>query len=628
MCGITGIWAFNEVGRCNLTNLEKSTKSLSHRGPDHHGTFDDYFVGLGHRRLSIIDTSANGNQPMQTPNGRFVLTFNGEIYNYQELRRSLESKGISFQSDSDSEVLLQLYAHEGKNCLQKLNGFFAFAIYDSQEKSLFIARDRMGIKPLLYFQDEFKFAFASEMQAILAYGIEKQLDQEALQYYLQLNYTPAPLTMMKGVKKLLPGHCIEVKAGTVSIEKYYDLPPKETVDHQISYDGAQKKLAAIMEESIQRRLIADVPVGTFLSGGIDSSVITAIASKHTDHLKTFSIGFKGASFFDETKYAELVAKKYATDHTVFWLADEEISENIDRIIDHFDEPFADSSALPVYLLCQKTRGHIKVALSGDGADEIFSGYNKHAAWWNMDHNNVFNRLVRIAAPIAKMFPKSRSGILGNIGRQVLKYAETQPLPVRERYWRLAGISSESEVDKLMIESQESDQNKRDWLSALENYEDINDLLRADTRLVLPNDMLKKVDMMSMANGLEVRVPFLDHEVVDFVFKLPVEFKINKKMRKRLLQDTYRELLPRELYNRSKKGFEMPLLHWLKNSLKGDLQKYLFDREKIESQGLFEWEEIAQLKRQLYSISPGDSHARVWALYIFQKWYRKHFSLGN
>jgi len=624
MCGITGIWAFNEIGRFQLTNLEKATKCLEHRGPDNHGTFNDHFVGLGHRRLSIIDTSNNGNQPMTIMEGRYQMVFNGEIYNYQKLRQELIAKGIQFQSDSDSEVLINLYAHEGKGCLQRLNGFFAFAIYDTLEKKLFVARDRIGIKPLLYYQDEYKFLFASEMQALIAYGIDPEIDQQVLHTYLQLNYTPAPYSMIKGAKKLLPGQYIEVSSNGVEVDTYYDLPNGEDMGSStLTYDEAKQELAKRMEQSVQRRMIADVPLGTFLSGGIDSSVITAIASRQTENLSTFSIGFSDNKFFDETHYAESVAKKFNTKHTTFKLSNDQISSHINDIVDHLDEPFADSSAILVYILCQETRKHVTVALSGDGADEIFSGYNKHAAWWKMENDQTFKKLIHLASPLAKWIPQSRSGKFSNIARQVLKFSKAMNLTPAERYWFLASISTPAEATSL-LKADVSPLDKSNWLSDFSNYKDLNNMLRTDSSFVLTNDMLKKVDIMSMANSLEVRVPFLDHELVEFVFSLPEKMKINAGMRKRILQDTYRDILPTELYNRPKKGFEMPLLNWLKTSLAMDLDQFIFNEEKISDQGIFNWCAISKMRKQLYSSNPGDIHAKIWALYSFQKWYERYF----
>ncbi|SMD34388.1 asparagine synthase (glutamine-hydrolysing) [Reichenbachiella faecimaris] len=623
MCGITGILAFNEIGRINLANLEKATHTLAHRGPDNQGIYSTQSVGLGHQRLSIIDTSSNGNQPFQILDGRYVITFNGEIFNYQKLRKELLSKGIQFKSDSDTEVLLHLFAQEGKDCFNKLNGFFAFAIYDSLENSLFIARDRLGIKPLLYFYDDSKFLFGSEMNAMLSYDIEKEIDQEALNYYLQLNYTPSPLTMLRGVKKLEPGHYMTVQNGQISKHQYYDVPNDNLQTSPLNYHSAKTQLQNLLEKSVERRMIADVPLGCFLSGGIDSSVITSVASGQTQSLKTFSIGFEENHFFDETHYAELVAQKFKTDHTTFKLTNEEITNHLSSIIDHIDEPFADSSAIPVYLLSKKTREHVTVALSGDGADEIFSGYNKHSAWWKMENNWKFKTLISLINPVAHFLPKSRSGALSNAARQVERFANAMKMNATDRYWFLASFTSQTQVNQLLKHPLNNYSQRNSWMEPMTDVKSINDLLRLDTKFVLPNDMLKKVDLMSMANSLEVRVPFLDHELVDFVFSLPESMKLNGSIRKKILQDTYRSILPVELYNRPKKGFEIPLLDWLKTSLSGELNEHLFDKEKIISQGLFNWSEIERLKKQLFSRNPEDTHARVWGLYVFQKWHSKY-----
>ncbi len=624
MCGITGIWAFNEKGRSHLKNLTDSTQSMTHRGPDDHGIYQDDFVGLGHKRLSIIDTSPAGHQPMSTSDNRYTIVFNGEIYNYQALRKTLESQGVTFRSDSDTEVLLQLLIHEGKKAIQKLNGFFVFAFYDQQANTLLIARDRLGIKPLLYFQDEDKFLFASEMQAVLAYALDRKIDQTALGYYLQLNYTPAPFTMMEGVKKLLPGHLIEIQNGQAQITAYYEIPKRDLASKIMSYEDAKKELRVKLDESVKKRMIADVPLGCFLSGGIDSSVITAIASQYTDQLSTFSIGFSDNKFFDETHYAESVASKFRTQHTTFKLSNEEIFSHLHDMVDHLDEPFADSSAIPVYVLSKKTREHVTVALSGDGADEIFSGYNKHEAWWKMEHDGIFKNMVKAMQPIASILPKSRSGKWSNYMRQILRFAKAAQLDRTDRYWFLASISSESDIKNLLNSNWIDDGSKNQWMKPLEDYQDISDFLRTDTDFLLPNDMLKKVDLMSMANSLEVRVPFLDHEVVDYVFSLPENFKIDGKMRKKILQDTFRELLPPELYQRPKKGFEMPLLDWLKNSLGQELDQEVFNRDKVDEQQIFNWKHLEQMKKKLHSKNPEDSHAQVWAIYAFQKWYNRYF----
>ncbi len=438
MCGITGIYSFNEVGRINQMYLVNATRALAKRGPDFEDFYEDYFVGLGHRRLSVIDISARGNQPMQDESGRYVIVFNGEIYNYRELRKNLATKGYVFRSDSDTEVLLKLYMEEKEACLDKLNGFFSFVIYDNKDQVLFLARDRMGIKPLLFSMDEDRFIFGSEMKAMLAYGLKKELNYEALLTYLQLNYIPYPQTIFKDVQKCPPGHYMFVSGGELSIKSYYEI--STIADGDKDYKQTGKQLVELLDQSVQRRLIADVPIGVFLSGGIDSSCITALASRHVNQLNTFSIGYQDEPFFDETHYAYEVANHFKTNHQVFSLSNYDLLKHLDDIVNYIDEPFADSSVMPVYILSQETRKTATVALSGDGADEIFSGYNKHYALNESLRGGLKNNVISGLLPLWKALPKSRSGKIGNFIRQLERFGLGRNLSPRERYWFWASFN--------------------------------------------------------------------------------------------------------------------------------------------------------------------------------------------
>jgi asparagine synthase (glutamine-hydrolysing) len=633
MCGITGYYSLNPHSLSALNLTETATDSLAKRGPDSRGTYYHQKAGLGHRRLSIIDITDGASQPMSDESGRFTLVFNGEIYNYRELRKELEQEGVSFRSHSDTEVLLHMYKLYGKNCLHRLNGFFAFAIYDNISDHLFIARDRMGIKPLLYYKDEEFFAFASELKGLLAYNIPKKLNYQALYLFLQFNYVPAPLSMIKGVQKLMPGHYMEISDKKVRTEAYYTIPyQKEAINNlELSYEQQQAQLIKLLEQSVQRRLIADVPLGAFLSGGIDSSVITALASRHTQELNTFSIGYKDEPFFDETHYAQLVAKKFQTEHTVFSLSNEDLYEHLHEILDYIDEPFADSSAIPVYILSQQTKKKASVALSGDGADELFSGYNKHMAAYHSLHGGFAALAIKNLLPLWNVLPKSRNTPLGNKVRQLQRFAIGMQYNEAERYWRWASITPEVRALNLLsfqsqqaIDEQQYLNSKKHLLRHFSQNGDLNELLLTDMELVLPNDMLTKVDLMSMANGLEVRVPFLDHEVVNFAFQLPISSKINSKMKKRILQDSFREVLPPELYQRPKHGFEVPLLKWFRGDLKTLILDDLLEDEFIKEQGIFELSEIRCLKEKLFSANPEDVHAQIWGLIVFQHWWKKYF----
>ena len=614
-----------------MINLSAATDRLSSRGPNQQGSYVEQFVGLGHCRLSILDLSDKGRQPMKDESNRYVIIFNGEIYNYKLLRSELESKGCKFSSETDTEVLLNLYIEKGEKCLQDLNGFFAFAIYDKEENSLFLARDRMGIKPLYYYHDEDKFLFASEMKSLIAYGIKKDLDFDSIFHYFQLNYIPAPYSIFKDVKKLMPGCFIKLKAGNIEHGKYYEVPPySDGNQDRLDYQQQQKRLKELMHASVKKRLVADVPVGAFLSGGIDSSVISSIAAKYTPHLNTFSIGFRDEPFFDETKYAHAVAKKLHTEHTTFSLTNKDLFEHLFDILNYIDEPFADSSAIPVYILSKYTKQKATVALSGDGADEIFSGYNKHAAFYKARQGGAFASAVKALKPLWQILPKSRNGAIGNKIRQLERFANGLSLSGQERYWAWASFAGDKETLNLFhadarekISISQARRRREGYYKFIPDDYDINDILYADLQLVLPNDMLTKVDLMSMANGLEVRVPFLDHEVVEFAFQLPEISKIMPNIRKRILQDTFRDDLPEELYNRPKHGFEVPLLKWFRSELKSLIQDDLLKNSFIEEQGIFSPQSIQALKNKLFSSNPGDAHATVWALIIFQYWWKRH-----
>jgi asparagine synthase (glutamine-hydrolysing) len=633
MCGITGIYAFNLIGKLHKVNVTAATMAIEKRGPDCQDIHLEEWVALGHRRLSIIDTRAIANQPLWDESKRYCIIFNGEIFNYKELRKYLESKGTTFFSDSDTEVLLKLWILEKEKALEKLNGFFSFCIYDQQEQELFLARDRFGIKPLLYQYDEDKFVFGSEMKAILAYGVEKKIDYSSLYLYLQLNYIPGSDSIFTTVKKLPPGHYMTVKKNSLVIKDYYKIPYDAGAAERntLPYGDAKEKFKSLLEESVKKRLVADVPLGAFLSGGIDSSVICALAVRHKHDLQTFSIGYRDEKFFDETNYANLVAKKLQTKHTVFSLTNADLYNHVHEILDYIDEPFADSSAIAVNILARETRKHATVALSGDGADELLAGYNKHEAFYRMTHPGMTENLALMLAPLAKWFPQSRNSDLANMFRQLAKFREGTKMTQPDRYWRWATFADKDQAMNLLHPDLRTTfwlkdyvTRRKDILSTIPENGTMNDILLTDMRLVLPGDMLTKVDLMSMANSLEVRTPFLDFEVVNFLFSLPADFKIHKTVRKRILRDAFRDVLPSQLYNRPKKGFEVPMLKWLRNEMKSLINDDLLSQKNIEEQGIFYYPEIERLKQQLYSSNPGDVHARIWGLVVFQWWYRKFF----
>ena len=630
MCGITGIISFNEKGGERLSKVRVSNDKLSRRGPDGAGFFENDCLALGHRRLSIIDTSDNASQPMSDPSGRYTIIFNGEIFNFRELREKYFPDKDDWHSQSDTEILLHLFIRLKEKCLPLLSGFFALAIFDSEKEELFIARDRFGKKPVHYHKTEDHLVFASELKALLAYDIPRKIDHTSLLQYLQLNYIPQPSSILDGVKKLEAGHYLFAGRNKFEIKSYYELKWNAT-DRSTSYDQACKKLERLMSESVEKRLISDVPLGAFLSGGIDSSVVVALASQYTKHLRTFSIGYKDNPFFDETRYANLVAKKYDTDHTVFSLTNQDFLEHIENILSYIDEPFADSSAIPEYILSYHTRKHVTVALSGDGGDEVFAGYNKHAAELRMRQKNFLNTLVKAGGSLWKVLPQSRNNKITNLFRQLSRFAEGSELDVKERYWRWAGFLTEQQAMNLLSPSTQAKVNstafadqKQNLLRHLDGGEAMEDLLATDIGLVLLSDMLVKVDLMSMANSLEVRCPFLDHEVVDFAFSLPTSYKIDRGMKKKIVQDAFRKHLPAELYNRPKHGFEIPLLDWFRKELRSLITGDLLNDRFIAEQGIFNLAAVQKLKATLFSNNPGDAHATIWALVVFQSWWKNYF----
>lgn len=619
MCGIIGYKFFNENLSFPKRSLKNAVERLGRRGPNSFGTFfnESKSIGLGHTRLSILDTSELGNQPMSDPTGRFTLVFNGEIYNYLELKRSLGNTEL--KSTSDTEVLMHLLIQEGSACLAKLNGFFALAFYDKEEDQLMIARDRIGIKPLHYFRDEQFFVFGSEMKALMQFQIPRKLNQDALYWYLKLNYLPGTMSMLEGFHKLEPGHFITIKKNAVKKEAYWSLSEKAPSSN-LSYDTAKNTLVELLDQSIERRLIADVPLGSFLSGGTDSSAIVALTSHHRKDLSTFSIGYKDNPFFDETSYAELVAKKFDTNHTTFSLTNDDLLADLEDIIDYIDEPFADSSAIPTYILSKHVSKHIKVALSGDGADELFGGYYKHMALNKSLNASAQNSVLRSFNPLIKTLPQSRSGKWSNLFRRMTRYGSMLQVNPSERYWFLASLTNDpSSFLKTSIDQSKVADLKSKLIS--ENP-GLNEYLDTDLKVLLPGDMLTKVDLMSMANSLEVRVPFLDKDVVQFARSLPADFKVKGSERKRIVQDAFKHILPKEIYHRAKKGFEVPLLQWMQKELQQELDHVLFNRDYLESQRLFNSEEVLGLQQTMMSSNPGDVHGIIWALYIFQKWYKK------
>lgn len=629
MCGISGIFSFNNEANLYTEKTKKSIELLKHRGPNAIGFYSDQNVSLGHSRLSIIDLNAHSNQPFTDLSGRYTIIFNGEIFNYKQLSIQLTNVNIVLHTNSDTEVLLHLYIKYKKKCLEFLEGFFAFAIYDNQTEEVFIARDRFGVKPLVYYVDQNKIIFASEIKALLAYNLKKNIDKIALYQYLQLNYIVAPRTIFQDIQKLMPGHFMVINKNNFEIVQYY-IPNAIQPTQICNYTDACKNVANILENAVVKRLISDVPIGVFLSGGLDSSIITALATRHSK-LQTFSLGFKGENLFNETNYATLASKAFGTQHTIIELTTDDVENEIFNILNYLDEPFGDSSLIAYYILSKKTAPLIKVALTGDGADEVFGGYNKHMAEARVRNPTFSESILKYANPYLEHLPSSRHNYMGNKIRQLQKYSSSINMTSKERYWKWCSFANENDALNLMqhnlLSYEELEKYQQDKNYVLRNFtktNDLNEVLVTDVALVLANDMLPKVDWATMINGQEARNPFLDHHVVELAFFLPAEYKITTNNRKKILYDTFREILPIELLQRSKHGFEIPVRNIIINTMGKIINEKLLNSEFITQQGLFNHLEINRLVRKFYSKNPGDTHARIWGLIVFQIWWENYY----
>lgn len=623
MCGIVGIYAKTEKGKSYFKKIEVATLSLSKRGPDAQQNVIFDKAAFGHARLSIIDTSTVSHQPLTDATGKFTIIFNGEIYNYQSIKNDLIKKGFQFNTQSDTEVLLNSFIDQGEKCLDSLNGFFAFAIYNHQDHSVFIARDRMGIKPLHIFENDDVIVFGSEMKSLIKAGIDKRLSQNNTSAYFKLNYLPPEESIFEQTRKLAPGSFLHLQEGTFNEQKYFQLNHGKR--SQLSYTDAQKELKKLLFESVEKRMVADVPLGSFLSGGTDSSIIAGLASTIDPQLNTFSIGYADEPLFDETEFAEAVAKKFKTNHHVFKLKNDDLLASYYDMMKYIDEPFADSSAIAVNLLTKYTKNKVTVALSGDGADELFTGYNKHRAEYWSNQNGLKQTFLKACPNIFQFLPQSRNSRFGNLFRQLDKLSKGIKKSADQRYWDWASWMDDDLLSNLLVSP------KKEFLTQIRSKytgevkpKDMNSVLLADQRLVLQGDMLTKVDLMSMNNSLEVRVPFLDHQLVNFVNSLPESYKINDHLTKRILQETYQDFLPEMLFNRKKHGFEVPLLKWFNAELKSEIDELLLNESFIKEQNIFNYPTIQNLVQKNRSNNPGDSTSSIWALLVFQNWYKNYY----
>ncbi len=630
MCGILGIYQKKLTATATSADVfSKALQTLQLRGPDAQQQVSIHNHILGHARLSIIDTSNGANQPFWDATQNHCIVFNGEIFNYKQLyTKYLEPFGIQLNTTSDTEVLLQLLIKYGTEAIQWLHGFFAFAWLQKDTNQLTLVRDRFGKKPLHIFENDDTIIFGSELKALYALGVSKKINFTAAYQYFQFNYVPQPQSIIEQVKKLPPASFLKAQQQQVSVHFYYKLQCTNT-HYQLPYADACKLLEIVLDKAVQKRLVSDVPLGSFLSGGIDSSVVVALASRHTKHLNTFSIGYADFPLFDETKYAQLVSKKYNTNHTVFSLKNKDFFENIFDVLNYLDEPFADPSSIPIYILSKLTRKHVTVALSGDGGDEVFSGYNKHAAEWRARNSKVINSLLAIAKPGVQLLPQNRGGKITNFFRKLNKYTNAASLSNADRYWTWAAFNQPATIDNFLSSTTRQKVNNAELQAAKEFFtnnlgnNNFNEVLLADMNLVLAGDMLVKVDLMSMANSIEVRSPFLDHDVVDFAFGLPTQYKIDKHLKKKIVQETFKPLLPIELFNRPKQGFEIPLNDFFRNEFWSTINDDLLSKQFVEAQGIFNYIAIAEIKNTLKNGGTQDVSWLVWNLVVFQNWWKKY-----
>jgi asparagine synthase (glutamine-hydrolysing) len=636
MCGICGKVDFY-THHISEDLLKKMCQSFAYRGPDDEGILVSPPVGLGHRRLSIIDLSPAGHEPMSNEDGTIWMVFNGEIYDFKGLIARVHRKGHTLKSDTDCEPIIHLYEDEGFASVRHLNGMFAFAIWDGRQERLWLVRDRLGVKPLHYYWDGKLLVFGSEIKAILSDpDIPREIDPEALELYLTLNYIPAPWTIYRNIRKLLPGHYLVFEKGKLSTASYWDVPligkpPQQPCPGEAgSMHQSKERLKELLEASVKRRLIADVPLGAFLSGGIDSSIIVGLMARNsTRPVKTFSIGYHDLPAFDETRYAREVAQFHQTDHHEFKLGYRDILDAFPKVLENFDEPFADSSAVPTYIVSRETRNHVTVALSGDGGDELFAGYRMYQGeFWSRYYAKIPAFLRQsLIAPLIHSLPDARDKPSLDRIRRIKKFVRGMSLQFPERFcgWReifpffiRQKLLKEPPGKNLHLELVRTQVLAKEGTFA---SDPINLMLYLDVKGLLPGDMLNKVDRMSMTNSLEVRVPFLDYTVVEFVFTLRGDTKLKAKGGKAILLETFRDILPQSLHRRPKWGFEMPVAAWLRKELRFLVDEYL-QKDAIQKQGIFDYGIIRKLIDDHMSVRQ-DTSWHLWNLIVFQCWHKTY-----
>ena len=629
MCGINGFLTINTDSVID-NKLLMMNNLINHRGPDNEGQYIDYqetySIGLGMKRLAIIDINS-GNQPIFSENKSKVIVFNGEIYNYQILKEQLINQGVVFYTNSDTEVVLKLYEKEGVQSFSKLDGMFAFSIYDKDLNKVFIARDFFGEKPLYYCHTDYGFIWGSELKSIISVlPVKPNISKSSIDLYFQLTYIPAPFTIYDGIHKLQAYHYIEV-----------DCEKNNFFIHQIKHnkklfsinskDHAIKKTRELVNQSVLSRSISDVPIGTFLSGGVDSSIVSLCLSKQQDiKIDTFSIGFEN-KMFDESTKSRLVSKLIKSNHHEFIIKENDITKNIDEIILNFDEPFADSSALVTYLLSRKTNDFVKVSLTGDGGDEVFGGYNKYyMSKLNHKYTSIVPEIIHSGClKLVESILATKQDTRG-IRFKIKNVLQSINYNNNDFYYNIISLGFKETGSKSIFNSDYKD------FDALKYFKDkfdknsntILNFRTIDKDISLEGDMLVKVDRTSMLASLECRSPFLNKDLWDFTSQLPDSYLINGWDKKHILKEAFKEFFPRDFLNKSKKGFGVPVGDWLRSGLRLELLKYV-DKPFILDQNIFNYEVTLKLIMD-HLDSKIDNTFKVWTYYCFQKWYTNIYTV--
>ncbi|HEY0376083.1 MAG TPA: asparagine synthase (glutamine-hydrolyzing) [Pyrinomonadaceae bacterium] len=624
MCGIVGIVSPAEGPAVDRDLVGRMCEAIRHRGPDEDGFYFNGPVGLGMRRLAIIDL-AGGQQPIPNRDHTAWIVFNGEIYNYKELRARLEKLGHEFRTNSDTEAIVHAYDQYGADCPKHLRGMFVFAIWDERTRELLLARDRVGKKPLLYAHVNGQLIFGSEFQALLLHpAVSRDVERDALHYYLSFMCVPAPLTAYRAIRKLEPGHTLRWKAGEVRVERYWE--PDFNKKVKWSEEEAGERAVEVLREAVRVRLMSEVPLGAFLSGGVDSSAVVALMSEEmSEPVKTFSIGFDEQDF-SELHHARRVAEHVGADHHEFIVRPDAL-EVLPTLVEHYGEPYADSSAIPTYYVARETRKHVTVALNGDGGDECFAGYERYAAMRIAEKYHRLPGLLRrgLVEQAVELLPGSER--TRSPSARIKRFMRAASLPKVERYLRWVSVFNEDAKESLYTEDfRRETKDARaasilaPWFARANGAGIVDATLLTDTMTYLPNDLLVKVDIASMAVSLEARSPFLDHHVIEFAASLPEKYKLRGLTTKYLLKRVLKRLLPAENLERPKMGFGVPIGHWLRNEMQGFIREVLLS-ESAAKRGLFKPEAVRRMIEE-HTDGRQDFAHQLWSLLMLELWFKR------